>query len=144
VRPDLILRALACVLVMVLVGCGSAGARPKAQAHPSPTPTVSPPPSPSPSPSQSPSPSPPPAAAAPAQPSSLPVTFTGLPNGAYPAHLHSICSGAQSFHITVLQSLVVRGESGAIQVPSGYFGRGLCVIVYGSPSLTSVLATKRI
>jgi len=59
-------------------------------------------------------------------------------------HLHSICNGAQNFHITVLQSLVVGMGGGSIQVPSGYAGRGLCVIVYGSPSLTTVVATRRI
>jgi hypothetical protein len=72
------------------------------------------------------------------------VGFTGLPSGSYITHLHSICNGSQSFHITVLQTLVIRGGSGSIQVPSGYFGRGLCVIVYGTPSLSSVLATRRI
>jgi hypothetical protein len=55
-----------------------------------------------------------------------------------------MCSGSQAFHITVLQTLVVRGGSGTIQVPSGYFGRGLCVIVYGTSSLSTVLTTRRI
>ncbi len=45
---------------------------------------------------------------------------------------------------TVLQSLVVRQGAGAISVPSGYFNRGLCVIVYTSPTLARVLTTKRI
>lgn len=74
----------------------------------------------------------------------MPVAFSGLPNGTYPVHLHSVCSGSQQFHISVLQSLVVRQGAGAIAVPSGYFGRGLCVIVYSSPSLGSVLTTRRI
>jgi hypothetical protein len=74
----------------------------------------------------------------------MPVVFSGLRNGTYPVHLHSVCSGLQEFHITVLQSLVVTGGAGAVVVPSGYFGRGLCVIVYSSPSLTSVLTTRRI
>jgi hypothetical protein len=74
----------------------------------------------------------------------MPVFFSGLGNGTYPVHLHSVCSGMQQFHITVLQSLVVTAGAGAIQVPSGYFGRGLCVIVYSSPSLTGVLTTRRI
>lgn len=74
----------------------------------------------------------------------MPVHFAGLPAGTYPVHLHSACNGSQQFHITVLQSLVVRGGSGAISVPSGYFGRGLCVIVYTSPSLSRVLTTKRV
>ncbi len=72
------------------------------------------------------------------------VSFSGLPNGTFPVHIHSVCSGSQQFHIIVVQSLVVSGGSGSISAPSGYFGRGLCVIVYSSPSLTSVLATKRI
>lgn len=74
----------------------------------------------------------------------MPVHFAGLPAGTYPVHLHSACNGSQQFHITVLQSLVVRGGSGAISEPSGYFGRGLCVIVYTSPSLSRVLTTKRV
>jgi len=74
----------------------------------------------------------------------MPVTFTGLPDGRYITHLHSTCSGAQNFHITVLQTLLVHARSGTIEVSSSYFGRGLCVIVYASPSLTSVLTTRRI
>ena len=74
----------------------------------------------------------------------MPVVFTGLPAGTYPVHLHSACNGSQQFHITVLQSLVVSGGSGSIAVPSGYFGRGLCVIVYTSPSLARVLTTRHI
>jgi len=72
------------------------------------------------------------------------VTFTGLPDGSYITHLHSTCRGAQTFHITVLQTLVVRARGGTIEVSSGYFGRGLCVIVYASPTLASVLTTRRI
>ena len=73
----------------------------------------------------------------------MPVYFTGLPRGTYATHLHSACSGRQSFHILVLESLAVgtRG-AGAIQVPSSYFGRGLCVIVYANASLTRVLTTR--
>jgi hypothetical protein len=74
----------------------------------------------------------------------MPVTFSGIPNGSYVTHLHSICNGTQSFHITVLQTLVVRGGRGTMQVSSGYFGRGLCVIVYASPALTKVLTTRRL
>lgn len=72
------------------------------------------------------------------------VVFSGLRNGTYPVHLHSACDGTQQFHITAVQSLLVRAGAGAIEVPSGYFGRGLCVIVYSSPSLTSALTTRRI
>jgi hypothetical protein len=136
-------------LVFVLTACGTVASRPALQPSPSPTasPTPSPSPSPSPtaSPTPSPSPNPSPSASPQAQaPSSTSVTFAGLPNGSYVAHLHSICNGAQSFHITVLQELTVRGGTGTIQVPSGYFGRGLCVIVYGTPSLATVIAVKRI
>ncbi len=74
----------------------------------------------------------------------MPVAFAGLPARTYPVHLHSACDGAQRFHITVLPSLVVRQGAGAISVPSGYFNRGLCVIVYTSPTLARVLMTKRI
>jgi len=70
------------------------------------------------------------------------VGFSRLPSGTFPTHLHSRCSGSQSFHITVLQSLVVRAGTGTIQVSSAYFGRGLCVIVYSSPTLSRVLTTR--
>lgn len=72
------------------------------------------------------------------------VTFAGLPAGTYPVHVHSICSGSQAFHIAVMPSLVVRAGTGTVAVPSGYFGRGLCLIVYSSPALTGVLATRPI
>ena len=72
------------------------------------------------------------------------VVFSGLATGTFPVHLHSRCSGSQQFHVTVLQSLVVRQGRGVISVPSGYFGRGLCLIVYTSPTLSRVLATRTI
>jgi hypothetical protein len=60
-------------------------------------------------------------------------------------HLHSICSGRQNFHITVVQSLAVGlNGRGTIYVPTGYFGRGLCLIVYTSSSLSAVLTTRPI
>jgi hypothetical protein len=73
------------------------------------------------------------------------VGFGGLRQGTYPTHLHSMCDGRQTFHIIVLGSLVV-GPSGrgTISVSSGYFGRGLCVIVYSSPSLQRVLTVQTI
>ncbi|HEV2217747.1 MAG TPA: hypothetical protein VGV88_09245 [Candidatus Dormibacteraeota bacterium] len=75
----------------------------------------------------------------------VPVTFTGLRAGIYPTHLHSRCSGSASFHITVLQTLVVGANgAGTIQVPSSYFGRGLCVIVYSGSSLTKVVAARAV
>jgi len=95
----------------------------------------------------SPSPSPAPASAPAAQPApdEQPVGFSGLPSGTYPVHLHTICNGRQSFHIAVLGSLVVGpAGSGAIEVQSGYFGQGWCVIVYSSGSLVAVLATRPI
>jgi hypothetical protein len=83
-------------------------------------------------------------AAAPA-PTTIAVSFRGLPAGSYPVHVHSICSGRQSFHITVVQSLGVgSGGGGTIDVPSSYFGRGLCLIVYTGPSLSGVLTTRPI
>lgn len=72
------------------------------------------------------------------------VSFSGLAAGTFPVHLHSLCNGSQQFHITVLQSLVVRQGGGAIAVPSGYFGRGLCLIVYTSQTLSRVLTARRI
>lgn len=126
------------VSAVALVACGSTQG-PTASA---PSPSL---PSPSPSATALPSPSPSPSPAAPApRPSAYPVVFSGLPNGTYPVHLHSACSGSQQFHITVLQSLVVRQGAGGISVPAGYFGRDLCVIVYSSPALTRVLTTRRI
>jgi len=73
------------------------------------------------------------------------VAFSGLRAGTYPVHLHSRCNGSQGFHLTVVQSLrVASGGSGAIGVPSAYFGRGLCLIVYASPTLSTVLTTRPI
>ena len=75
----------------------------------------------------------------------MPVFFSGLPAGTYATHLHSACNGSQNFHVTVLDSVVVGASgSGSIAVPSGYFGRGLCVIVYANPALTRVLTTRAI
>src|SRR5690348_4691216 len=126
------------VSAVVLMACGST----QGPTSSAPSPSMS---SPSPSATALPSPSPSPSPAAPApRPSAYPVAFSGLPNGTYPVHLHSACNGSQQFHITVLQSLVVRQGAGAISVPAGYFGRGLCVIVYSSPALARVLTTRRI
>jgi hypothetical protein len=127
---------LACVMSICLVACGAqpglASRTTPAELSPSP-------------PAASPSPSPSPAPGSPvARPATMPVTFTGLSDGSYITHLHSTCSGAQNFHITVLQTLVVHARSGTIEVSSSYFGRGLCVIVYASRNLTSVLTTRRI
>jgi hypothetical protein len=121
---------------VALVGCGSPN--PPAAEHV----TAGPPESPA---AQAPSPSPSPSPAEPApRPATMPVAFAGLPSGTYLVHLHSACDGSQRFHITVLQSLVVRQGVGSIWVPSGYFNRGLCVIVYTSPAGDRVLTTKRI
>ncbi len=60
-------------------------------------------------------------------------------------HVHSRCNGNQAFHIVVVESLRVTAMgTGAIEVPRGYFGRGLCLIVYANPSLSAVLTTRRI
>lgn len=73
------------------------------------------------------------------------VAFSGLPGGTFPTHLHSRCDGRQSFHITILGNLAVAADGdGAISVPTDYFGRGLCVIVYTDTSLTRVLAYRSI
>jgi Cu-Zn family superoxide dismutase len=101
---------------------------------PSPTPTPSPPPSPSPTPTPN-----------TAETGMRTVAFSGLPQGTFPAHLHSICNGRQSFHIAVLNSLVVNSTGrGAIAVPNSDFEHGWCVIVYGNAALNSVLTTQSI
>jgi hypothetical protein len=99
-----------------------------------------------PSPSQLPSPAASPSASpAVAQPSMVAVNFSGLLGGTYPVHLHSRCSGSQSFHLTVLETLqITSAGTGSIYVPSSYFRRGLCLIVYTSRSLSAVLTTRPI
>ena len=73
------------------------------------------------------------------------VYFAGLPQGAFPVHLHSRCSALPGFHLAVIGFLAVgRGGQGAITVPPGDFGHGWCLIVYRSSSLASVLATRGI
>ena len=97
----------------------------------------------SPSPSPSTAPSVAEHAPSPAAPSR--VFFFGLPAGDYVTHLHSACSGSQAFHITVLDTLeIAAAGTGSVAVPSSYFGRGLCVIVYANASLSRVLTTQRI
>jgi len=60
-------------------------------------------------------------------------------------HIHSRCSGNQAFHIITLGSLRIASDgTGAIGVPRGYLGRGLCLIVYANPSLSAVLTTRPI
>ncbi|MDQ6722199.1 MAG: hypothetical protein M3003_15580 [Candidatus Dormibacteraeota bacterium] len=141
-------KALLCALLalFVVVACGADSAGTLGQLPsplPSPTPGVTSPAGPSPAPQlATPSPSRTPTSPAPA---TIVVSFSGLNAGTYPVHLHSACNGAQSFHIAVVQSLVVRqGGSGSIAVASSSFGRGLCLIVYGSPSLKTVLTVRRI
>lgn len=93
---------------------------------------------------QSPSPAKPATATVPRSSTTV-VNFSDLKAGTYPVHIHSRCDGRQSFHITVVQSLRVgAGGSGSIGVPSSYFGRGLCLIVYATPSLYAVLTTRPI
>ena len=84
-----------------------------------------------------------PAQPAPPPPAAYAVAFSGLPPGAYPAHVHSICNGGQSFHIATVQTLVVNASGyGSIQLASGYFGNGWCLVVYTNRTLTRVLATR--
>ena len=125
------------VLVMTRAACSSFVPEtsnpppPPAQAFPSPSPSTSPALHSS--------------LASPAQPSSVAVVFSGLPAGTYPVHLHSRCAGSQGFHIIALASLhVVSSGSGSISVSRSYFGRGLCLIVYASRSLTALVTTRPI
>ena len=143
-------RTLMCAVfaTAAVAACGTASPASQRAAAPSPAATTSAPvesASPSASPvTPSPSPSASPVAAPAPRPATIAVTFTGLRSGTYPVHIHSICNGSQAFHIVVVQSLVSMGGTGTIGVPSGYFGRGLCLIVYGSPALSTVIATRRI
>ena len=99
----------------------------------------------SPSPSPSETPTPPAVRNLSPLPASVAVFFSGLRSGIYPVHLHSRCSGRPSFHIAVVGSLRIGSTgSGYIEVASSYFGRGLCLIVYTSSSLSAVLATQPI
>ena len=128
--PLLLLMAAACSTTNPTA---SSPARSPAQA--SAVPSISPTPAPTPIPPPSPT----------AAPASLAVNFSGLPAGTYPVHLHSRCDGSQAFHITVLETLQVgSGGAGTIDVPSSYFDRGLCVIVYTSSSVAAVLTTRAI
>jgi len=73
------------------------------------------------------------------------VKFSGLRGGTYPVHLHSRCNGSQSFHITVIANLrITSNGTGSIYVSISYFGRGRCLIVYTSRSLSAVLTTRPI
>jgi len=73
------------------------------------------------------------------------VFFEKLPAGSYPVHLHARCDGRPSFHIAVIGTLrVAPGGEGAISVPGPDFDHGWCLIVYGSASLASVVATRTI
>lgn len=131
---------LPALLLVFVAACSSATAD-YTTAQPSANRTavaVSPTPSPIASPTASPKPDPTPSAY-------RLVSFSGLRAGLYPVHLHSRCDGSQQFHIVVLESLNVgTAGAGGIEVPRGYFGRGLCVIVYGSARLATVIATRTI
>src|SRR5579859_8236354 len=125
----------AALSLMAVASCSSAS--PQASAPVESPPTASP--------AVSPSASPASAAAALAPPANVPVSFSDLPGGTYPVHIHSRCSGNQAFHIITIESLRVNsGGGGSIEVPRGYFGRGLCLIVYANPSLSAVLTTRPI
>jgi hypothetical protein len=137
--PHRLVMAAATLFITMLVACSS-GTPTASNASVTPRP-----PSPTAS-SQPASPTPDaPTAAIARAPTPIAVTFSGLRAGRYPVHLHSTCSGRPNFHITVVQSLAVgSGGRGTIVVPSSYFGRGLCLIVYTSPSLSGVLTTRQI
>lgn len=123
----------------LMAACASAPAQAMSAALSSPSAAFTP--SPSVAPSNHPIATPAPVAA----PANVPVGFTALPAGSYPVHLHSRCSGAQAFHITVIGTLYVSAAgSGSVSVPRSYFGRGLCLIVYSSSSLSAVLTTRRV
>ena len=126
------------LLLLTAQACSSGVAA--ASNPPSPTPVLM---SPSPSPSETP---PPLATHRPSLvPTSVAVFFSGLRSGTYPVHVHSRCNGSRSFHIVVVQSLRIGSTgSGYIEVASSYFGRGLCLIVYTSSSLSAVLTTRPI
>ena len=71
------------------------------------------------------------------------ISFSGLPRGAFPVHLHAACNPTQAYHLAVLAPLVVDGSgSGAISVPAADLARGWCAIVYSDGSLTRVLAQR--
>lgn len=71
------------------------------------------------------------------------VYFSSLPAGSHPVHLHARCSSSSAFHITVIGFLAVASNGqGAISVPAQDFGRGWCLIVYGGPTLQSVLTMR--
>jgi hypothetical protein len=87
----------------------------------------------------------PPTPSAASQPSSYGFTFSGLPPGSYPVHVHSACNGSQAFHLATLGSLAIgMSRSGTVTVPAMYVGEGLCLIVYANPSLTSVMSVRRV
>jgi len=124
--------------LIVVAGCSSSTTAASPRVTPSPPPaSASPSATPaavSPSPAKTPQP---------AVPSTATVYFSGLPSGVYPAHLHARCSGAQAFHLLVLANLVIApGGAGSVRVPASYTGRGFCVIVYTSRTLTAVLTVK--
>ena len=82
---------------------------------------------------------------APARPLTLPITFAGLRPGSYPVHLHSKCSGSQTFHLAYLPTLHVGALSaGTILIPRADFGIGWCLIVYTNTSRPTVLTVRRI
>jgi len=126
------------LLLLTAQACSSGAAA--ASNPPSPTPVLM-----SPSPSPSPTPAPLASHKQSLAPASIAVFFSGLRSGTYPVHVHSRCNGSRSFHIVVVQSLRIGSTgSGAIEVASSYFGRGLCLIVYTSSSLSAVLTTRPI
>ena len=78
-----------------------------------------------------------------AAPDPTTISFNGLPQGAFPVHLHAACNATQAYHLSVLAPLVVDGGgSGAISVPAADLAHGWCAIVYSDGTLTRVLAER--
>lgn len=147
-RSSVAVVAAAGFLLLLATACSSAtppataanGSPVGHQAAPPPVPSLAPSPTAPPTPSVAPT-----APAVLAPPATVAVAFSGMRPGTYPVHLHSRCDGRQNFHIAILSSLQVTSAGhGAISVPGSYFGRGLCLIVYTSPTLYAVLTTRPI
>jgi hypothetical protein len=132
------MRTLLMALALVALTSCSNGVPPVSQSAESQVPPTA-------SPAPTSSPSPVSVAAALAPPADIAVAFSGLRAGTFPVHVHSRCSGNQAFHIVTVESLrVMSTGTGSIAVPRGYFGRGLCLIVYANQSLSTVLTTRPI
>ena len=143
-------RRLLAVAVLPLLACGAAATAAPTAAAPPPTSSAAVPATAvtDPLPSALPVLPPPPTLAPAPSPTPPPeyqlVGFTGLASGSYPAHVHAICNGRQRYHIAYLPDLSVAAGSGALEVPTAYFGKGWCVIVYANRAATAVAAYRSI